>query len=143
RSAVAVGDLLSGAGATGQGYIVVGAEAQCPSPTPLPGCPRSGAAPPVAPGAFAPISYNKLSGSYGLYYNGSANPATLLCGGVPCSPPAVGPFSGVGAAPALAIPSPLPMLSFLGTETGGALGLTFDAAPGGGFVAPPGLLTPD
>jgi len=138
-----VGDLLSGDCATGQGYIVVWAEAQCPSTTPLPGCPRSGAAPPVAPGAFAPISYNKLSGSYGLYYNGSANPATLLCGGVPCSPPAVGPFPDVEAAPAIAIQSPLPMLSFLGTETAGTLGLTFDATPGADYVALPGVLTTD
>src|SRR5215471_4787396 len=78
---------LFGACPTGQGYVVVWAEAQCDSSQPS----FNGATCATATGGtitngeFAPISYNQLFGSYFLYYNGSAAPGTCGIPGAPCA----------------------------------------------------------
>jgi hypothetical protein len=138
-----VGTQISGACPTGQGFIVAWAEAQCSPTTPLPGCQRfSGLF--VKPGEFAPISFNQLYGSYQLFYNGSANPPTVICGGVPCSPLPTGPFPDVEAANAIAIQSPQLAFSFLGLEfNDGILRLGFTTATLSDYVALPKVVQTD
>jgi len=137
-----VGTQLAGACPTGQGYIVAIAEAQCPPATPLPGCPRwNGTV--VEPGEFAPLSFNQLFGSYSLFYNGFANAPTILCGGVPCSPPPTGPVPDVEAAAAIAIQSPQQLFSFLGVPLGGGVTSLLGAQSFGDLVAIPGGVATD
>src|SRR5262249_46994185 len=108
-----VGTELAGSCPTGQGYIVAFAEAQCTpaaasfNPS-IQAC-TSGNGSAIPLGNFQPISFNQLFGSYHLFYSGGANPSSLRCGDVPCSPPAVGPTPDVEVADAIAIQSPLPV----------------------------------
>jgi len=135
-----VGTQLFGACPTGQGYVVVWAELQCPaSGAP---CPTATGGT-ISPGAFGPISYNQLYGSYHLYYNGAANPAGLLCGSVSCSPPAVGAFPDVEAANAIAIQSNHPAFSLLGNETIVGMQLTFGTTTAFDYVALPRTVQTD
>ena len=128
-----VGTALGGACPTRQGYIVAFAEAQCTpdaaSFNPSTRTCTSGNGSAIPLGNFQPISYNQLFGSYHLFYRGGANPPSLRCGDVPCSPPAAGPIPDVEAAHAIAIQSPQPLFTFLGTDTGGALSLSFGIEP--------------
>lgn len=137
-----VGTQLGGNCPTGQGFIVAWAEAQCPSSTPLPGCNRTNGDI-VAPGEFAPISFNQLFGSYQLFYNGSTNPPTLTCGDVPCSPPVAGSFPTVATADAIAIQSPHPVFSFIGIDAGGVASLNFGTATAFDYVALPKVIQTD
>jgi hypothetical protein len=124
-----------------QGYIVVWAESQCVPAVSGGTCPTATGGT-LQEGEFGPISYNQLFGSYFLYYNGVAN-AAVTCGGVPCAPPAAGPFPDVEAANAIAIQSQQPVFSFLGTDTGGALQVTFGPTTAFDYVALPKTVETD
>ena len=130
---------LFGACPTNQGYIVAFAEARCLDDA---GCPSANGST-VPSGATQPISHNQLFGSYHLYYNGFANAPTVICSGVPCSPPPVGIVPDVEAADAITIQSLHPVFTFLGTDTGGALSLTFGTAPTADYVALPKVVETD
>ncbi len=137
---------LGGNCPTGEGFIVATADRQC-GPSDLE-C-RSQQDPNISaivPGAPAPMAWNWLSGSYQLFYHGSTNAPALLCGGVPCSPPAAGPNPDVEEGNAIAIQAALHPQFFLGPD--GRLrtrpAVSFDgaetnfAAPGAPLIAGPG-----
>src|SRR5262245_11704489 len=91
---------------------------------------------PCAPSGLA-CPNEQVSGSYQLFYNGSAN-SGALCGGVPCAPPPSGPFPDMAAGNAIAIPAP-PVQSF-GTPSVPSFEVleTSFAAPGAPLIAGPG-----
>jgi len=124
-----------------QGFIVVFAESQC-VPAVSGGTCATATSGTLQEGEFGPISYNQLFGSYFLYYNGVAN-SGAACGGVPCAPPAAGPFPDVEAANAIAFQSQQPVFSFLGNDTGGALSLTFGPTTAFDYVSLPKTVETD
>src|SRR5262249_25193538 len=72
-----------------------------------------------------------------LYYNGFANAPSVMCGGVPCSPPPVGVVPDVEAANTIAFESQQPIFSFLGTGSGAQLSLSFGTTTAFDYVAFP------
>src|SRR5262249_37410263 len=92
----------------------------------------------------------QLFGSYFLYYHGGFNPPSLTCGGVACSPPPTGPGSlnfpsagDVEGADAIVIQSPRSAFNFLGTDTGGAVSLSFGTSTSADYAALPRTLATD
>ncbi len=136
---------------TRQGYVVAIAERMCPvggasCPTSQTGTQPPGFSKPppvvIAPGQSAPISWNFLSGSLQLFYNGFANAPNVKCAfGVPCSPPPVGPVPDVEEINAISIQSQQPQGNFLGKDTGaGTRSLTFGTNAASDYAALPGTV---